>query len=45
MRGGGIRCVWSVDAASGLSARVLEDKEMGWPVRREGLCLGGVDGA
>jgi hypothetical protein len=24
---------------------VLEDKEMGWPVRREGLCLGGVDGA
>ena len=43
MRGGGRRCTWSVDAASGLSARVLEDKtvqEMGWPGRREGWCLG-----
>jgi hypothetical protein len=42
MRGGGIRCVWSVDAASGLSARVLEDnvQEMGWPGRREGWCMG-----
>ena len=44
MRGGGRRrCTWSADAASGLSARVLEDKtvqEMGWPGRREGRCMG-----
>ena len=42
-RGGGRRCTWSMDAASGLSARVLEDKtvqEMGWPGRREGWCMG-----
>jgi hypothetical protein len=38
MRGGGRRCVWPVDDASGLSARVLEKtvQEMGWPGRREG---------
>ena len=29
MRGGGRRCTWSVDAASGLSARVLEDTRDG----------------
>jgi hypothetical protein len=40
MRGGGRRCVWSVDAVSGLSARVLEDKIDWMPGRREGLCMG-----
>ena len=40
MRGGGRRCVWSVDAVSGLSARVLEDKRDGMPGRREGWCMG-----
>ena len=29
MRGGGRRCVWPVDAVSGLSARVLEDTKDG----------------
>jgi hypothetical protein len=40
MRGGGRRCTWSVDAASGLSARVLEDTRDGMPGRREGWCMG-----
>jgi hypothetical protein len=42
MRGRGRRCMWSVDTASGLSARVLAKtvQEMGWPGRREGWCLG-----
>jgi hypothetical protein len=29
MRGGGRRCVWSMDAAGGLSARVLKDARDG----------------
>jgi hypothetical protein len=43
MRDEGRRFTWSVDAASGLSARVLEDSRDGMPGR---LCevVWGVDG-
>jgi hypothetical protein len=40
MRGGGRRCTWSVDAASGLSARCWRKQEMGWPGRLEGCYVG-----
>jgi hypothetical protein len=41
MRGGGRRCVWPVDTASGLSARVLEDNTRDGMARApRGCCLG-----